>query len=61
MVAGPEGIAFEITLSAGEVLIFDGDLVHAGAAYPNCANTRVHMYLFVMGETRPLGGTWKVP
>tara|TARA_B100000945_G_C20319966_1_gene567157 strand:- start:358 stop:942 length:585 start_codon:yes stop_codon:yes gene_type:complete len=33
-----------ICLNKGEVLIFDGDLIHAGSAY-KCENTRIHMYL----------------
>ena len=34
----------DIPMSTGDVLIFDGDFVHAGAAY-DMENTRVHMYL----------------
>ena len=61
MLAGAEGVAIEVTLSAGEVLIFDGDLVHAGAAYPHEQNTRVHMYLYARGGARPRGTSWMVP
>ena len=60
MVAGPEGTAIEVIMRRGEVLLFDGDLVHAGAAYPECANTRIHLYIFAKGP-RPRGQTYKVP
>ena len=33
-----------ITMEKGDLLIFDGDTVHAGAAYTK-NNTRIHMYL----------------
>ena len=35
-----------VLLGAGDVLVFDGDLVHAGAAYEH-GNTRLHLYLDV--------------
>ena len=34
-----------IWMNQGDLLIFRGDLVHAGAAYPNTTNTRLHCYL----------------
>ena len=34
-----------IELEMGDVLVFEGGCVHAGAAYPDRANTRVHMYI----------------
>lgn len=34
----------DVALSAGDMLVFDGDVVHAGAAFESC-NTRVHFYL----------------
>jgi hypothetical protein len=49
----PEGIRFnettmftcrQIQLNAGDVLVFRGDLVHAGAFFPQL-NVRVHSYL----------------
>lgn len=33
-----------IELSTGDVLVFDGDQVHAGAGY-DASNTRIHLYL----------------
>ena len=33
-----------IVLKKGQVLIFDGDMVHAGSAYEK-ENTRIHLYL----------------
>ncbi len=33
MVVGENGESVEVHLEVGDVLIFDGDLVHAGAAY----------------------------
>ena len=35
----------ELTLDPGDVLVFEGACVHAGSAYPDRANTRVHMYI----------------
>lgn len=32
-------------LSRGDILLFDGDLIHAGAAYDEAPNTRVHAYI----------------
>ena len=34
----------KIVLKKGQILIFDGDLVHAGSAYDK-ENTRIHFYL----------------
>ena len=42
------------------MLIFDGDLVHAGAAYPHAANVRMHTYLYATGVRRPDNTTYKV-
>ena len=60
MVAGPEGESVEVHLEKGEVLIFDGDLVHAGAAYVK-SNVRVHVYLYACGVPKPNGNTHMVP
>jgi hypothetical protein len=46
----------QIRLCAGDVLIFRGDLVHAGAAYGEEANVRIHAYLDVVGIERPKHG-----
>ena len=49
-----EGEPFEhctVVLNRGDVLIFRGDLVHAGAAFGN-ANARLHTYLDVEGVNR---------
>jgi len=40
-----------LTLNAGDMLIFRGDLVHGGAAFDKL-NVRVHFYLDVPGEER---------
>ena len=61
MLAGPGGEAVEVCLEEGDVLLFDGDLVHAGAAYPDCDNIRMHVYLYAEGIVPPGGGTWFVP
>ena len=46
-----------IALSPGDVLVFEGDVAHAGAAY--CVrNTRVHVYLDVPGVPRERDLTW---
>lgn len=49
-----------VCLDAGDLLVFDGDLVHAGAAY-NVENTRIHAYLNPIGEERPGKNTFLVP
>eukprot|EP00966_Prymnesium_polylepis_P291716 6737719-Prymnesium_polylepis.1 len=46
-----------IWLSPGQVLVFDGDVVHAGAGYV-CKHPCAHMYLEVPGITRKKGYTW---
>jgi hypothetical protein len=43
-----------VILNAGDMLIFRGDLVHAGAATGvDCRNVRVHAYLDAEGTGRP--------
>ena len=42
------GVAVEVQLEAGDILLFDGDVVHAGAAYAE-KNTRLHVYLDLPG------------
>ena len=54
MVVGPAGESVEVHLEQGEVLLFHGDLVHAGAAYPERDNMRVHLYLHAIGVTPPI-------
>ena len=39
------------------LLVFDGDVAHAGAAYSEL-NTRVHVYLDVCGVKRERDYTW---
>lgn len=52
-----KGSRVPVVLSVGDVLVFDGDVAHAGAAY--CAqNTRVHVYLDVPGVPRERDFTW---
>ena len=47
----------EVVLRAGDVLVFEGDVAHAGASY--CArNMRVHVYLDVAGVVRDRDFTW---
>ena len=41
-----------VVLEPGDVLVFDGDVEHAGAAYPHASNIRVHVYLDVPQYTR---------
>ena len=48
-----------VQLFAGDVLVFDGDVLHAGAPYAD-ANTRVHVYLDVPGQERERDYTWDV-
>ena len=45
----------------GDVLLFHGDLVHAGAAYPEADNIRMHVYLYAKESMRPGKSTWHVP
>jgi ectoine hydroxylase-related dioxygenase (phytanoyl-CoA dioxygenase family) len=49
--------SIEITLNPGDVLIFRGDLVHAGAAY-NAKKNRVHVYLDSSVVARSDNTTW---
>jgi hypothetical protein len=46
-----------VVLSAGDVLVFDGDVEHAGARYCT-SNTRVHVYLDVADVKRVGDYTW---
>ena len=46
-------------LNEGDVLCFDGDEVHAGAEY-DAENTRVHLYMDVVGVQRASDRTWLV-
>ncbi len=43
----------QIKLNKGDVLIFRGDLVHAGASVGAVENVRIHAYLDVEGVVRP--------
>ena len=49
-VMGEHGVRM-ICLEPGDALVFDGDVVHAGAAY-RAPNTRVHVYLDVPSVKR---------
>ena len=53
----PDG---DIELGRGDVLLFDGDQVHAGSAYRR-NNTRVHVYLDAPGVLRPDNQTYLAP
>ncbi len=46
-----------IQLKPGEILLFRGDLVHAGAAYSEC-NVRLHAFLDVKGVPRQSNSTF---
>ena len=54
-----DGVAVEVKLEVGDILLFDGDVVHAGAAYA-WANTRLHVYLDVLGVRHVLNETYLV-
>ena len=45
------------TLGCGDILVFGGDVVHAGAEYAK-ENTRIHIYLDVIDCDRPANVTW---
>ena len=45
-------------LDPGDILVFDGDLEHAGAAYTD-SNIRLHAYLDVSEYTRTPDSTYK--
>jgi hypothetical protein len=45
-----------LSLNAGDVLIFRGDLAHAGADFPEAANVRVHVYMDPVGLVRQKAG-----
>lgn len=46
----------KLVLNAGDVLVFRGDFVHAGAAFDDC-NIRVHVYLDVVEGQRTTNAT----
>jgi hypothetical protein len=46
----------QVKLNKGDMLIFRGDLVHAGAACGEVANLRFHAYMDVEGVKRPKHG-----
>lgn len=48
-----------VVLNAGDVLVFDGDVGHAGADY-HVGNTRVHVYLDVPSVDRDPDNVWYV-
>lgn len=51
----------EITTQPGDIVVFRGDLIHAGAAYPDRSNVRVHAYVDVRGFVRQSNATYPVP
>ena len=53
-----DGKLHVITLGPGDVLLFEGDVLHAGADYPDACNTRVHLYLDVPALTRTPNSNW---
>jgi hypothetical protein len=46
-----------VPITRGSILLFDGDVAHAGASYHE-PNTRVHFYLDVRGVERKDDHTW---
>lgn len=48
-----------IHLKQGDLLIFNGDLVHAGSWY-DCENLRIHAYLDVVGGHRRANSTYLI-
>lgn len=46
----------QLTFDAADVLVFYGDLIHAGSAYPE-TNYRLHCYLDLSSCKRPLNVT----
>lgn len=49
----------QVHLSAGDVVVFRGDLVHAGSAYAR-SNVRMHCYMDAPGVARPENKTWYI-
>ena len=47
-----------VVVPPGAILLFDGDVPHAGASYA-AVNTRIHVYLDVTGVDREPGYTWE--
>ena len=52
-------LGHDVTMAVppGAILLFDGDVAHAGASYAAC-NSRVHVYLDVPGVSRDQDYTW---
>lgn len=59
MVSGNPIKKVNISLSRGDVVVFRGDTVHAGAAYKK-ENTRVHVFLDNPNIYRPRNKTWPI-
>ena len=55
----PPSPGVEVHIEVGDILLFDGDVVHAGAAYTS-ANTRLHVYLDVAGVGHEANTTYLV-
>jgi len=55
----PSGEEVEVLLGKGDVLVFDGGLLHAGAAYES-ENVRLHAYIDVSCLKRRKNMTWLV-
>ena len=49
----------ELTLNAGDIVVFRGDFIHAGSAYEK-ANYRIHYYLDSPLVPRVAGRTWLI-
>ena len=55
-----DGEEEEIPLNAGDVLVFRGDLIHAGAAY-DARNVRIHCYIDSLSAPEPRDPTETYP
>ena len=48
----------KVILQPGDALVFAGDVVHAGDAYPDTSNVRLHLYLDVPSHVRSKNETY---
>jgi ectoine hydroxylase-related dioxygenase (phytanoyl-CoA dioxygenase family) len=50
----------KLQLNPGDVVVFRGDLVHAGSAYPNEENYRIHAYVDPVNFKRKRNATYLI-
>lgn len=55
----PKVVRHTVELDAGDVIVFHGDLIHAGSAYMR-HNLRIHAYLDHPSVPRPPNRTWVI-